>query len=87
MLGHDDVSDQRETIMRAEIVEDTNRQIASMGRAKQGPSAIATEGDEMQIAVTGEPSKILGHRSKERPTLWKPQRVGHPGCLLSITCR
>jgi hypothetical protein len=33
----------------------------------------------MQIAKTGDASKIFWHRGEEGPTLSKTERVGHPG--------
>jgi hypothetical protein len=33
----------------------------------------------MEIAKTGDASKIFGHRGEEGPTLSKTERVGHPG--------
>jgi hypothetical protein len=41
----------------------------------------------MEIAKTGDASKIFGHRGEEGPTLSKTERVGHPGVASALRVR
>ncbi len=52
VLRHDHVSNNKETILPANSFQDTEKQIAAARGAQQRQAAIATEGDEMQVAVT-----------------------------------
>ena len=66
MLGHEDIADQCKTIACSEIVEDVYGEIPGVGCSEQSAPAIATEGDEMQVAEVGDSSKTLRHRSEDR---------------------
>ena len=71
MFGHDDVADQGKPVAEAHFFKNLDRQISDSNGAEQGPALIATKGDEMEVAMTGNAFEVLGHRSEERPTLCK----------------
>jgi hypothetical protein len=50
MLGHDDVAHNLTFVFAADLLEDTKEYITSMLGCEQLLSAIATTGNEMQIA-------------------------------------
>jgi hypothetical protein len=53
MFGHDDVADQGKPVAEAHFFKNLDRQISDSNGAEQGPALIATKGDEMEVATTG----------------------------------
>lgn len=52
MLGHDDQTDQRELVVRAEFAEDFDEEGARADGAEERESAVTTAGDEVEVALT-----------------------------------
>lgn len=51
MFGHDDHADQQELVLRAQLVEDDQENVASPCGAQQREAAVTTAGDEVQVLV------------------------------------
>jgi len=81
VFGHQDVTDEREAITSSYLFENAHRQIPGAHAAQQGAAMIATEGDEMQIAVACDPPEILGHQGEERLIQDKKPTGSHPRYL------
>ncbi len=79
MLGHENVAHEGEAVAQPRLLEGANGQIAGPDGVQKRPALVATKGDEMKIAKTGDASEIFRHRREEGPTLSKTERVGHPG--------
>jgi len=71
VLRHDHVAYERKPVPCSNFVKDLHGKISRSNRSQQGPSLIATECDEMQVAAARDALQILRHRSEEAPTLCK----------------
>jgi hypothetical protein len=64
VLGHDDVTDNDELIVLADLFEDSQKQIATPLCAKQGLATITTASDEMQVSGAVIASEAPGHEER-----------------------
>ena len=80
MFGHDDVAHQRESVAVTRFAENMDEGVSGAHRAQKGKSPIASEGDEMEMAVSVMANKFVSNRKKEKsnPRPSKSGRVGHP---------
>jgi hypothetical protein len=52
MFGHEDHADQQELVLRAQLVEDFQENVASPRGAQQREATVTTAGGEVQVMVT-----------------------------------
>ena len=71
VLRHDHVAYERKPVPCSNFLKNLHRKISRPNRSQQGPSLIATECDEMQVAAAHDAFQVLRHRSEEAPTLCK----------------
>ena len=77
VLGHQDVTDQREAVASPHLIEYSHGQIPGARAAQQGAAMKAAKSYEVQVAEAGDPPEILGHAGEERVILCK-KRDGEP---------
>ena len=67
VLGHDHISDYRETVTHAGLFQNLKEEIPAAGCAEQRTAAIATRSDEMQISAAVGPAQPSRHGTNLDP--------------------
>ena len=79
VIGHDDVTSQRETVAVAHLAQKLDEQIPSVRGGKQGQPSVATAGDEVQVAQSVAAVQSLRHgEGTKSPALEERQGRGTP---------
>ena len=73
MFGHKDVANESKAVAQPRLFEGADGQVAGPGGVQKRPALITAEGDEMQIAKTGDASQIVRHGEKRGPPFPKPK--------------
>ena len=82
VVGHEDVTDEKEVEARADFSEDLHCDVFASHGGEEFPSLIASECDEVQVAAADDAFEVVRHKKEAEPTLADPARVGHPTVVL-----
>ena len=85
VFWHDHVADQSEAVASADFLENLRSKIPGAGGGQERPSLVAAEGDEVQVAASGDALEIFGHREKSSPPFAKTAKGRPPKKVLFIT--
>jgi hypothetical protein len=64
MLGHHYIANQLETVFLSNLIEDTDEHVARLRSTEERQPSVATEGDEVQVALAVNAFEPLGHDEK-----------------------
>ena len=82
MFRHHDIPDNTKPMSAANFIQDFHKLIPRLNRSKQRSSPIATEGDEMQIALSVMTFERIAHREKIKARTLKTEGCGTPSILI-----
>src|ERR1700680_18278 len=85
MVGHQDIPDERELKLRANITKHFEKEIFCTDRLQVRVAVVTAESKEVQILTSVVALQSFRHKGTG-PTLANPARVGHPrSCTLPLT--